>query len=816
MDFHWPDNQKALRDGWTLTQSAADTYAAPSDIPATLAPIEAPVPGTVAKALQQAGRFDPARPEPLDSFDFWYRTTLCETPGPATLQFDGLATVAEIFLNGEKIATSESMYAPLSLPVTLTGSDELAIAFRALKPRLARKGPRARWRPQMMSEQGLRLFRTTTLGYMPGWCPEVHAVGPWRPVRIIRPAASSLADVKMTATLAENGHGLLSVSLEGAAPQGLKLLCEGHEASFEPSGKGRSTASLTLPAIKPWWPATHGEPSLYDVSLSLDGEVRHLTRTGFRTVALDRGADGKDFALLVNGTRIFCRGAVWTNADIVGLPGDRAAYEPWLKLAAEAGMNMIRIGGTMAYESPDFFALCDELGLLVWQDFMFANFDYPAKDEAFIDLVRAEVGTFLQATAHSPSLAILSGGSEMYQQGAMLGLPESTWKTALTTEILPALCTTHRPDAAYVENSPSGGAQPFFVNEGVGHYYGVGAYCRPLDDARRASVRFASECLAFAHVPQQRTLDAHLPVAALHHPDWKARVPRDRGASWDFEDIREHYLGLLYGEDPVRLRRENPARFLDLSRAVTGEVAIETFSEWRRNGSTCNGALIWTLQDLLPGPGWGLIDATGTPKPVWHALKRVLKPVNVVLTDEGVNGLSLHAINETAQALDIRIEVSTLRDGRQPVVSGARDLHIEARQTIEVACTDLFGAFFDTNYAYRFGTPSHDVVIAQLIIDGETVAEAFHFPLGRSRALHAGKLSAALRQDENSWVILLEADTFQQSVHVNVEGFSAAEDWFHLPPNRVKVIALQRHDETPDNAQPTGEIRSLSGAVTHF
>lgn len=816
MDFHWPDNQKTLDDGWTLTQSEADAYAVPSDIPAMLAPLPAPVPGAVAKALQQAGRFDAARPDPLDGFDFWYRTTLNETPGPATLQFDGLATVAEIFLNGVKIATSESMYAPLSLPVTLTGSDELAIAFRALKPRLARKGPRARWRPQMMSEQGLRLFRTTTLGYMPGWCPEVHAVGPWRPVRLIRPDAASLTDLDITATLDENGVGRLIVSLEGAAPQGLKLLCEGHEASFELSGEGRSTAILNLPAVKPWWPATHGEPALYDVSLSLNGKTTPLARTGFRTITADRGVDGKDFALLVNGVRIFCRGAVWTNADIVGLPGDRAAYEPWLKLAAEAGMNMIRIGGTMAYESPDFFALCDELGLLVWQDFMFANFDYPAKDEAFIGLVRAEVDAFLQATAASPSLAILSGGSEMYQQGAMLGLSESIWKTALTTQILPALCAKQRPDAVYVENSPSGGAQPFFVNEGVGHYYGVGAYCRPLDDARRASVRFASECLAFAHVPQQKTLDTHLPVAALHHPEWKARVPRDRGASWDFEDIREHYLGLLYGEDPVRLRRENPARYLDLSRAVTGEVAIETFSEWRRSGSTCNGALLWTLQDLLPGPGWGLIDATGAPKPVWHALKRVLKPVSVALTDEGVNGLSLHAINETPQALDVRIEISALRDGRQPVVSGARDLHIEARQTIEIPCTDLFGAFFDTNYAYRFGPPSHEVVVVRLVLGEETMAEAFHFPLGRSQALYPGKIAAALQQNETGWSLLLEADTFQQSVQILVDGFSASQDWFHLSPNAVKVIALHRLDGTANDARPSGEVRSLSGSATHF
>jgi beta-mannosidase len=141
-------------------------------------------------------------------------------------------------------------------------------------------------------------------------------------------------------------------------------------------------------------------------------------------------------------------------------------------------------------------------------------------------------------------------------------------------------------------------------------------------------------------------------------------VPRDRGASWDFEDVRDFYLAELYDVDPATLRRENRDLYLDLSRAVSGEVVEATFAEWRRQGSSCNGALVWTLQDLLPGAGWGVIDATGEPKPIWYAMRRAFRPVQVLLTDEGTNGLDVHVINESEHGLQLDLEVLCLRHGR--------------------------------------------------------------------------------------------------------------------------------------------------------
>lgn len=804
-----------LDDGWVLKSTPADTCRLPSDIPETCVAIPAPVPGTVAGALERAGLFDRERPVPLNDRDHWYLRRLDDLQsGTGLLRFEGLATIADVYLDDRLVLSTDSMFETHDLEIGTAGAKQLAICFRALQPRLEKSGPRARWRPKMMRHQGLRLFRTTLLGHMPGWCPEIEPVGPFRPVVFMRENKTALADLALRSSLEGRDCGLLTLRFKGPAEGSFALECAGHREELARDADGFWSGNLRLDGIEPWFPHTHGRPVLYDVTLHRDGNAISLGKTGFRRIDCNRGADGKGFGLVINDVPVFCRGAVWTNADIVDLPGSRNAYEPLLAKAVDAGMNMIRIGGTMAYETAAFFAVGDELGLLVWQDFLFANFDYPVKDEAFVAHVEREVKDQLRPISASPSLAVLCGGSEMHQQATMLGLPKAVAEGLLTSEILPGLANALRPDVPYVPNSPFGGSMPFSANEGVTHYYGVGAYERPLEDARRADVRFSAESLAFSQVPEQRLLDRCLPVPALHDPRWKARVPRDRDASWDFEDTRDFYLGLIYDLDPAKLRREDPARYLELSRAVTGEVSEAVFAEWRRLGSNCQGGLVWTFKDLMPGPGWGILDSAGEAKPVFHALKRAFRPVQVLLLDEGTNGLDVHVINETGNAIDCVLQLAALRDGRTEVVSARQPLSLEPRSSLRLAATDLVGGFFDFTYAFRFGPPSHDVVTAQLFLadGGLALADAFHFPLGRAKAMHQAEIEASLLQEEEGWSLMLTASQLAQSVHVISEGHVPEENWFHLAPGKMRKIRLAPRTGTDPAALPTGTIHALGGS----
>jgi beta-mannosidase len=554
---------------------------------------------------------------------------------------------------------------------------------------------------------------------------------------------------------------------------------------------------------------------LYTVRARLGDITLDLGRTGFRRIEVDRGADGKGFTLRVNGEMVFCRGAVWTSANIVNLPCTGMAYRSWLEQMRDACFNMVRVPGTSVYESKEFHDLCDELGILVWQDFMFANFDYPDHSPEFRETVAEEARQFLHRVQLSPSLAVLCGGSEVHQQAAMVGMPASKWSNTLFDKILPDVALALRPDVAYVANSPSGGDVPFSVGAGVAHYFGVGAYLRPLTDARQAKVRFASECLAFANIPQELTLEQALPVPAVHHPRWKERTPRDQDAAWDFEDVRDHYLESIYGLSARELRYADPERYAYASRAIVAHVVETTFAEWRRSGSPTCGALVWVLQDLWPGAGWGLIDSLGEPKSVWFALKRASQPLYIALTDEGLDGLAVQVINETPTDRKLRVKLSCLHEGRVPVVDSQVTIEARSRSCQRISAWALIGSYFDISHAYRFGPLAHEVTVASLhdALTGERFGEAFHTPHGYEPVRRELGLKASLTRDsQGAWDLEISTSRFAQAVHIFDRRFRAQDDFFHLSPLAPRHIRLLPRKGTIEQTYPEGQVMALNGS----
>ncbi len=855
---------------WRLALTPPGACAGPGDLDAVTDWIPAAVPGTAAAALRAANRWSETAPTPIHDRDVWYRTRLAG-PGRFRLRFEGLATLTEVWLDGVPILTGRSMFEPYAVEIDLAAESDLALCFRSLRAELDRPAKRGRWRPRMITPGSLRHVRTTALGFMPGWAPEIDHVGPYRPITVetVRPGVVS-ADLHAILD-GDTGRLTARLTVEGRA-EAVTLRCDGRETALAETAPGQFVGELVLPGITPWWPHTHGVPNLHAVSVCVDGATVDLGRVGFRSLSLTRPFEGPDssivrgdtvagrgagppsragegqgegrdlsgevasltrlsakadlsrtgegagrasqepacehrapsetgLSLAVNGVPVFCRGAVWTPPDLVGLGSD--GTRTLLTLAREAGMNMLRVPGTTLYPATDFFDLCDELGILVWQDLMLANFDYPHGDPEFSAALTREVAAFLDRTQGAPSLAILCGGSEVWQQAAMLGAPRAIWADAFCETTLPALVAAQRPDIVVVPNSPSGGALPFAPRGGCTHYFGVGAYCRPLDDARRAEVGFASECLAFANPPEPGTPGPAGPT----DPAWMAGIPRDRGADWDFETVRDHYVGHLYGVDPAALRAEDPERYLDLGRAAVAEAMEATFAEWRRPRSPTAGGLVLMLRDLGPGAGWGVIDWTQRPKSAWYALKRAFRPVQVILTDEGLDGLHLHILNETADTRALTVTLTFADRGGRVAARAERTVVLEARAALTLTSAELLGRFYDATDSYRFGPRVHDLAHACLIdAGGSVVAEAFHVPGPRPITPEAIGLTAEPVTTEAGPALRIGAARFAFGVQILTPDARPADSGFHLAPGTSRLIAF------PDRPRlPRGTVRAING-----
>jgi beta-mannosidase len=289
----------------------------------------------------------------------------------------------------------------------------------------------------------------------------------------------------------------------------------------------------------------------------------------------------------------------------------------------------------------------------------------------------------------------------------------------------------------------------------------------------------------------------------VHHPAWKQRSPRDLGAGWDFDDVRDHYVQLLFGVEPQKLRWSDHERYLALGRVATGEVMAASFAEWRRPASGCGGALVLMLRDLWAGAGWGLVDEAGAPKACWHYLKRILQPVTLFLTDEGVNGLFLQLVNETSHPRSVEVELAAWRSGEVKVAAGSARLTLPARGAQSLACVSLLDHFMDLAYAYRFGPLPCDAVVATLRDEGgRQLAQAFHFPGGIPAAPQPNVgLEARAREIGDGCVQLtVRAARLALGIHFEIPGFIADDEYFHLAPHGEAQVTLRGAGRLPAGA----------------
>jgi beta-mannosidase len=434
-------------------------------------------------------------------------------------------------------------------------------------------------------------------------------------------------------------------------------------------------------------------------------------------------------------------------------------------------MNMLRVTANTVYESDAFYATCDRLGMLVWQDFMFASFDYPFADEEFRATARAESAAFVRRTQTRASIAVLCGNSEVEMQALLVDKPVDAPEFFVSD--LATICAEVRPDVPYVPGTPGGSVPVVSPREGWSHYYGVGVFLRPMSDARLSEVRFATECLGFAQAPARATQAewASLP--------WAERITRGDSGVGDFEMTHAYYVREIYGLDPDVVRTTDPALWDALFESLSGAIMEATYAEWRITGQ-CRGGLIWNWRDMWAGAGLGVLDAAGRSKASMSYLRRALAPQAVFFSDEGLNGLEIHLLNEQGDAAHAELSLELYADGAC-VERRAIEQGVAPRGHARVMTDALLGRFSDVQRAWRLGSASCDLLVARW----GTAAPAFHFPTGWPVPVpRAIGLDAARDGDQ------LRVVTREFAHTVVVEGTECSDNYFYLAPGEARVMQV--------------------------
>ena len=695
-----PERLIDLHAGWQLAEAPEGLGGAA--LAAAIAPeawLPASVPGTAHGALLAAGRI----PDPFygrnEAEVRWvaerrwvWRLVFDagEFAAREDLVFEGLDTYCSVWLNGERLLSSDNMFVPHRVPVRerlKPGQNELLLCF---EPPLAQAraveavhGKRALW-----NGDSARLHaRKAQYHFGWDWGPELLTSGPWRAVRR-HSWSARIADVVCRTNVdvaARRATLQVAAEVQGAGA-GLRCVVdlldpEGRNVASRDLPAGQAQATLEVTDAQLWWPRDLGEQPLYTLRVQLrSGDTvvaEDCRRIGLRTLRLVQapveGEAGSSFHFEVNGQDVFAGGANWIPDDNLLERITPARYRERVAQAAAANMNMLRIWGGGVYEHEAFYEACDELGLLVWQDFMFACGLYPA-NEAFVASVRAEAEAAVKRLRHHACLALWCGNNEDYMLAESVGLagpgvPADRFEARVIYEqLLPAVCAALDPDRPYWPGSPftpGEGAKSSDATVGDRHSWEVWhQQMLPYQRYGDVQARFVSEFGMQSH-PSLAVLESVLP------PD--ERFPESRTMQW------HNKAGSAAGPDGHRRLSVYQADNLRAASTLAGHVYATQFVQaeamrvayqdfrrrWLRPGARAvGGALVWQLNDCWPVTSWALIDSAGTVKPAWHAVRRALSPVAVaVRLEAGAARLAVMNSGRAARDLTLALRVFSL-DGR--------------------------------------------------------------------------------------------------------------------------------------------------------
>lgn len=711
-----------------------------------------------------------------------------------TLICKRLDTIAEVFVNGEKVASADNCFMGFEFDVKKylkEGENTLLVEFESPVNYVKERYEKEKTPPNSNGQNGIVRIRKPQCHFGWDWGPILPVSGIGDDIYLEIRNEGKITDMKIRQKKNEDGSFTVKVNVEGdfyegekvtvslTAPNGEEMKAKGTEVEF----------IVSEPEL--WWTyelsGKKNQP-LYTVKAVLkNGRKTSDTaekKIGLRTIELDRSADeyGETFRFILNGVPLFIKGANFIPGDSIPTRFTKDKIEYLLDTALYSNMNMIRIWGGGYYESDGFYDLCDEKGILLWQDFMFACQAYPFFDDAFLENVKKEIAYNIKRLRHHASLALWCGNNEIETMSmGWINFPKYIkWTEKFFHNILPDEVRKYDEDTPFIPGSPCGTGHMKEVdsdNYGDIHLWAVWHGLQNMKYYRKRMTRFCSE-FGFESLPDIKTIrtfaeekdyDIHSPVFSAHQ---KCNSGNDK---------------MLYY---IASRFRLPKKFEDLvylSQVTQLECISDATEHWRRNKGRCNGSIYWQFNDCWGVCSWSSLDYYGNYKALQYRAKHFNAPVSVSVEDKNKR-VKMFILNDKNESKRVTLKCKIFDFESGIIQEKSREFEVKALENKE--CFTVYEKQLGAKYDLK-----KTGIKAELYENGELINEKTYLFMPEKELLFKEpKLTLEARDEGDVISVTVKSDIFARLVRIesSLTTLPFSENYFDLLPCESKTVTIKK------------------------
>ncbi len=831
--------------------------------------MDATVPGTVQEDLIKVGRLrDPYyRDNELDAqwvekkeWEYQYSFNLDESILRRDMVFldcRGLDVICELYLNNTLVANTQNMFIEYEFDVKehlQVGINTLRVVFRSVlewNKKQADEDPRVTWRSgDAVTNDALKgllyYSRKEASDFGWDWGVRLLSSGIWKPIRLVAYDTGRIVQLDVRQDLSNINKADLYLNAELETYRSGEFAVD-FEVMFEdsiiahtivPVSNGKAHCMISIPNPKIWWPNGWGEHPLYTVkAILLDKDIRvhtRQTKIGLRTVEIVREKDnrGETFGINVNGKLIFCKGSNWIPAD--AMPGrlTEGHYKHLLQSCVDANMNMIRVWGGGLYEADVFYDFCDENGILIWQDFMFASGPYLAT-KPYLENVKAEVKNVVLRRRHHPSIALWCGNNESEHnmgngQNWIAHNPAINWTDydKIFNEVIPQTAALYDPDRPYWPSSPhnpldrDGKSPDYQEKSGNVHTYEVWGGEKRFDAySEMGKYRFVSE-FGFQSLPNIETIrsftapeDRYFSSSIMDYHNLTGRKPNQNQGNVRIA---------TYTADRFRMPT-NMENWITVSQILQGEGMKMGCEAMRQNYPHSTGALYWQLNDNWPVISWSSIDYFGRWKAVHYMAKRFFNPI-LVSGAVKKGRILVYGSNDLlkTEACTLKWELSQF-DGTV-LRSGTKESNLPANQSMLLETLDFSDLVNDDTSLSTYRKESYrnreNIFLSLRLEQGDSLLSSnmVFFVPPKYWNLEKPEIQYMINREQGETKIILTAKKYAAYVELGVHNSHAqfSDNYFHLLPGESKTVFVVSAEIPYKEFQSSFYAKSLIDTYSNF